>query len=55
MKDLKDLTYHELVDEATADIHSNLLKTGGEGMHHAVFKWLEIAIRWDKERKGQNV
>lgn len=55
MKELKELTLRELADEASRDIHSNLLEAGGKGLYLAVFKWLDTAIRWNEERKASDV
>ena len=50
MSELKELTYQELVDKASRDIHSNLLETGGRGMRQAVHQWMHTAIIWNKEK-----
>ena len=50
MSELKDLTYQELVDRASRDIHSNLLETGGQGLKSSVHQWMHTAIIWNKEK-----
>ena len=52
MKDIKDMTFDELVDEATRKIHSGLLAEGGKGMRSEVYTWLDRAIRW-REWRGE--
>ncbi len=45
-KQLKDTTFQELVDEATADIHMSLLEGGGKGMKASVHKWMSTIAQW---------
>tara|TARA_R110000824_G_scaffold139758_2_gene305140 strand:+ start:1690 stop:1845 length:156 start_codon:yes stop_codon:yes gene_type:complete len=45
-KPLKDMSYTELVDHATREIHSGLLKDGGTGLRDAVLLWLGQAVVW---------
>lgn len=51
LRDLKDFTFDELVDDATHRAHSELLKEGGNGLRSAIFMTLERAIRWSREQK----
>lgn len=48
MRNEKDWTYSELVDDATRAIHSALLEGGGRNMRGAVHTWLNQAILWDR-------
>lgn len=50
-KELKDLTFQELVNEASVDVHGDLLIKGGEGMKSAIFRWMYTAIEWNKEQE----
>ncbi|MGW8181965.1 MAG: hypothetical protein ACWGQW_24825 [bacterium] len=45
-KQLEDLTYTELVDHVTREVHSALLSGGGKGMHEALSLWLSQAVYW---------
>ena len=49
-KELKDLDFAELVDEATREIHSGLLEGGGKEMRNRVWLYLNTAINWSKEK-----
>jgi hypothetical protein len=53
MKNEKDWTYNELVEEATREIHSALLEGGGRNMRSTVHMWLNQAILWDKRMEGK--
>lgn len=50
-KELKDLEFKELVDEATRQVHDGLLTKGSAGMRSAIWSWLSTAIQWSDERK----
>lgn len=56
-KDTKfeDLTFDELVEEATRRIHSALLDGGGKEMKSKIFLYMSSAIQWsqaqDKKKK----
>ncbi len=50
MKDIKDMTFDELVDEATRKIHSGLLENGGKGMKDEVYSWLAKTADWATEK-----
>lgn len=43
---LEDMTFQELVDEATQEIHLGLLEAGGKGLRNAVFLWLSTTAQW---------
>jgi hypothetical protein len=47
MKELEDMSFRELVDEATRETHNGLLASGGAGLRSAVFAYMETAIRWN--------
>lgn len=44
---LENMTFRELVDEATREVHSKLLEYGHDGMRRAIFTYMETAIRWN--------
>ena len=50
-KTIKDMSYTELVDRATHEIHSGLLKDGGTGLRDAVWLWLSQAVVWNDTHK----
>ena len=50
---LEEMTFNELVDEATRDIHSALLEDGGKGMKRAVFLWLSTTAQWRDLRRDK--
>jgi hypothetical protein len=49
MKELKDYTFEELIDDRSADALSALLLKGGKGLKDSVGLTIDIAIRWYKE------
>ena len=51
MKDLKDMTFNELAENATLRIHSALLEGGGRIMNDEVCKQLMKALQWRDERE----
>ncbi len=50
MKEIEDMTFNELVDEATRNIHSGLLENGGKGMKDCVYMWLANTAIWATEK-----
>ena len=48
-KQLHELTFTELVDEATREAHSELLKSGGSGLRSTIWLYMNTAINWHKE------
>ncbi len=46
MKELHEITFEELVDEAACAIHSALLESGGKGLKGSIHCYLSTAIRW---------
>ena len=48
-ENVKFKTFDELVDQAARDIHSALLKGGGQEMRSSVHLWLSIATQWNKK------
>lgn len=51
MKTLKDMTFEELVEEASRSALSELLKEGGTGLRDALWIWMNTAINWDKKNR----
>jgi hypothetical protein len=52
MKKLFDMTYEELVEHVSQEIHTALLTKGGPGIRSAVYLWLSQAIMWsEREQK----
>ena len=47
----KEMTFEELVEQASLSIHSALLAGGGEKMKATVWLYLNRAIIWSKEKK----
>jgi hypothetical protein len=50
MKDLKDQTFQELVDEMTRQAHDGLLTGGGKGLRLAIFGAMGVAMEWRREQ-----
>jgi len=48
---LEEMTYVELVEYVTQQVHSALLREGGEGMRKAIHLWLSQAILWNQFTK----
>lgn len=46
MKELTDYKFDELVKEQALEVHSELLARGGEGLRHAVYNAMRVAIDW---------
>jgi hypothetical protein len=51
MKELKDLTWDELVALNMQKIHLGLLRDGGKGMEEAVAVAMDTTLRWRLEQK----
>jgi len=47
-KQIEDMTFEELVDRASREIHSALLEGGGRSMKASIHMWMSQAIYWDK-------
>jgi hypothetical protein len=45
-REIKDLTFQELVDKCSVDIHSGLLEGGGKGLKSSVWLALNMAVQW---------
>jgi hypothetical protein len=57
-KKLEDMTYNELVEYVSQQLHSALLEGGGKSLKAAVHLWLGQAIVWNeyqgyKEKKNK--
>ena len=54
-KRLEDMTFQELVEYATMQVHMALLEGGGKAMKASIHLWMGQAITWantpKKERK----
>ncbi len=50
-KQLISMTFEELVDNVSRDLHSALLEGGGKEFKARVHLWLGQAIYWSKESK----
>lgn len=46
VKELKDYTFEELIDQATRDAHDGLLREGGKGLRSSIYTWGMNVIRW---------
>jgi len=49
-KALNKMTFEELVEEATQQIHLALIKGGGKDMTSMIYIYMEKAIRWNIEQ-----
>ena len=50
-KHYTDMTFEELVDLHTRQIHSGLLEGGSKGMHCAVLQAMSQALQWGRTQK----
>lgn len=52
-KKLEDMTFDELVEHTTEQVHFGLLEGGGKEMKARIHLWMAHAIAWDrmKEKK----
>lgn len=53
-KPLEELSYEEMVDEATREIHDGLLQNGSVGMRRAIHTYLSTALRWKEAQDKRN-
>lgn len=51
MKDLKNMNFNELTNEAASHIMAGLIEGGGKEFKSQVFMWMEMAIRWNAEQR----
>lgn len=52
-KKLVDMTFEELVDHVSRDLHSGLLEGGGKELKARVHLWIGQAIYWQHETVGK--
>ncbi len=53
MKELKDYTWVELVEESSSKILTAFIESGGKGFKGTIWQAMEDAIRWRKEKDKQ--
>lgn len=53
-KKLEDMTFEELVEHTTEQVHFGLLEGGAKEMKGRIHLWMSHAIAWDRIKAEKN-